>query len=139
MDKLERRLKDDAERIRAEVTPEMQARIDAALRAAKPLRPVPPARQQVATLWWASSLTGLAAAVALIVLLNWNRPDAGPEPLAPVANRTVPDGVVEQPYRFPLNARTADLTEPLEEELEHLQEDLEKARRNMERDLDFTF
>jgi hypothetical protein len=39
-------------------------------------------------------------------------------------------------YRpFPLNARTADLTEPLEEELQHLQSDLEKARVSVVRDL----
>lgn len=137
MDKLEQRLRDDAEHIRAEVSPEMQARIEAALRAAEPVRPVPTTRQPVATLWWASSLTGLAAAVLLIVLLNWNAPET--ERVEPLADTTVPGLVAEMPYRFPLHAETAELTEPLEAELEHLQQDLEKARRNVERDLNFTF
>lgn len=139
MDKFEQSLKDDAARIRADVSPEMQARIDAALRAAEPVRPVPPRQQPVATLWWASSLTGLAAAVALILFLNWNRTGPVTVVVEPLADTTVPGEVAEMPYRFPLNAETADLTEPLEEELEQLQQDLEKARRTVERDLNFTF
>jgi hypothetical protein len=93
-------------------------------------------------LWWASSLTGLAAAAAVIALLNWNRPD--PEPVLPeqTAFQVVPDAreyLQQIQGRLPLRAETADFKHGLEDELVKLQADFEKARENVNRDIDFTF
>jgi hypothetical protein len=141
MDSFEKRLKDDANEIRVEVTPQFEARLDASIRAAE-RRPTtaPAARSSTASLWWASSLTGLAAAMMLIVVLNWNR-EAPPE-VSPVIVAATPSAPTEQillPSQFALDARTAVLTEPLEAELENLKSDLEKARDSVARDIPSTF
>jgi hypothetical protein len=140
MDEFEKRLKRDADAIQAEVSPELRARIDASLRGTEQLRPTSPAVQHSpVNLWWASSLTGLAAAVMVIVLINWDRTDAIPAPVEPVAGVTVPadpDPLARPPM---LDIRTADFTRPLEDELVRLQSDLEKARESVKKDLDFTF
>ncbi len=140
MDEFEKRLKRDADAIQAEVSPELRERIDASIRAAEPVRPVTPAAEHPpVNPWWASSLTGLAAAVIVIVLVNWNRPEPVTVPAEPVASVTVPadpDPVARPPM---LDIRTADFTSPLEDELVRLQSDLEKARESVKKDLDFTF
>jgi len=140
MDKLERRLKQDAGEIRAEVSPELQTRIDASLHAAARQRPIQAESRPTATLWWASSLTGLVAAAVVIVLLNWNQERAETRPVE-VAREfsTVPQPLLPIHGRLPLKTRTADLTGPLEQELLHLQADIEKARENLQRDLRITF
>ena len=138
MDEFEKRLKKDAANICAEVSPELQRRLDASLRGVEPIPMAPDAGRTTGSLWLASSLTGLAAAVSIIVLLNWNRQDAVAPP--PVTVADTPVATDEYEYRgFPLNARTADLTEPLEEELQNLQADIEKARESVTRDLRTTF
>jgi len=137
MDKFDKRLKEDAAAIRAEVSPELKARIDASLHGVEPIRPVGDGRSSSARLWWASSLTGIAAAILVIVLVNFDAPD--PVPAEPVAETTVPDAA-ETPFLAPmLDVRTAEFTGPLEEELVNLQSDLEKARETVRKDLDFTF
>jgi hypothetical protein len=137
MDEFEKRLKEDAGAIRATVSPELKSRIDASLRGVEPIRPVAESRSSSAGLWWASSLTGLAAAVLVIVLVNMNAPD--PAPVEPVVETTVPD-VIETPILAPmLDVRTAEFTSPLEEELLKLQSDLEKARESVREDLEFSF
>lgn len=83
------------------------------------------------SLWLASSLTGLAAAALVIVLVNL-KPSV--EPID-----TGPKTVVTIPNDMRLDARTAEWTAPLEEELRNLQSDLEKARDNVERDLRESF
>jgi hypothetical protein len=91
----------------------------------------------VGSLWFASSLTGLAAAIGVIVVLNWNR---GEVELPPATVADTPSVTDQEEFRgFPLNAQTADLTEPLQEELLNLQADLEKARESVEKDLRSTF
>jgi hypothetical protein len=132
MDRLEKRLKDDAELIQAEVSPEMQERLRAALESTRQDRSIRPKRKLPGiSLWLASSLTGLAAAVLIIVLVNLNSSvepiDSGPKTVV-----TIPDDIH-------LDARTAEWTAPLEEELKNLQSDLEKARDNVERDLRSSF
>ena len=139
MDEFENRLKRDAEDIRAEISPELRSRIDASLRATEQIRPVPESRISGSNLWWASSVTGLAAAVIVIVLINWNQPATEQVPVAPVADRTVPDAVDEQPGLYRPQLKTADFTNPLEEELVKLQADIERARENVKNDIDFTF
>lgn len=135
MDKFERRLIDDAERIKAELSPEMQKRIQASVESTMPENPIAPDKQPSGvTLWWASSLSGLAAVALLIAIVNWN------SPVEPVENSQVPIPTDWLPQvGIPLNTETAEWTSPLEEELKNLQSDLEKARENVERDLKMSF
>lgn len=154
MDELERRLRRDAERIEAEVPPALTARIreavrreaDAASRAradsdrgvARTRGAHGGARQHSGLplrLWAAASLSGVAAVLAVVLLLPRLGPDEparAPHPATPVA--TLPPDIARE---FPLVVKTADLTEPLEEELDDLKSDLDKARKRVERDLDF--
>mgnify|MGYP001814963576 CR=1 FL=1 len=134
MGEFEKRLKRDADEIEATVSPALRARIDASLHGVQPIRPAR-ARSASAGLWWASSLTGLAAAVMIIAVVNWNRP--APETAPTVADN--PQPAVTEPLPVTLDIRTAEFTSPLEEELERLQSDIEKARRSVRDDLDFTF
>ena len=137
MDKLERQLKEDAGLIKADLSPELQERIRVSLISTHPLDQTPRKTEMPGTtLWWASSLTGLAAAALLIVFINWNSTvdpvEVVPDPAPDGASWPIPTG-------FPLNAETAEWTAPLEEELKNLQSDLEKARENVERDLRLSF
>ncbi|MDH3440423.1 MAG: hypothetical protein OEM63_06710 [Gammaproteobacteria bacterium] len=143
MDDFEKRLKRDADAIEAEVTPQLRARIDASLQGIEPVRQVHKATPPV-NLWWASSLTGLAAAVLVIVLMNWNQPGADvtlDETIADTRPESELPTVPEVPANEPpmLDIRTADFTSPLEQELQNLQSDIEKARESVRKDLDFTF
>jgi hypothetical protein len=140
MDEFEKRLKRDADAIEAKVSPELRNRIDATLRGTEPIRVAESRRDRPTPgLWWASTLTGVAAVLMIIVLVNWGRPVATPVPETPVADMTVPpDSVLDTPPPL-LDIRTADFTSPLEEELDRLQSDLEKARESVKKDLDFTF
>ncbi len=140
MDEFENRLKRDADEIRAEVSPGFKQRIDASLQATKRIQPVPDSATPSINLWWASSLTGLAAAVIVIVLINWNRPTTELVPLEPLADRTVPATFDElQGFNPPRLIKTAEFTTPLEEELARLQADIERARANVRKDIEFTF
>ena len=132
MDKLAKRLREDAEKIDATISTELDARISASLRAVTPERSVDarrPARSW--TFWLASSLTGAAAAIVLLVGLNMR--DAPVETTPVVANGTIPN-IVEVPV-FDLHAETAVLTSPLSEELEALQSDLRKAEEKLREDI----
>ncbi|MFQ5548580.1 MAG: hypothetical protein ACE5FV_09820, partial [Woeseia sp.] len=124
MDRLQKRLAEDARRIQADPGPELQERIRASLEATRPADRTPrPKATPGTSLWLASSLTGLAAALVIIAVLNTN---GGVEP-------TTPTDIAPQPQinlsiqGFPLNTETAEWTAPLEQELENLQSDLEKA------------
>ncbi|MGH8223265.1 MAG: hypothetical protein ACREQZ_09865 [Woeseiaceae bacterium] len=137
---VECRLREDAGRIRTQVSPALRARIDAAWHAVSrspaALRTSSPRRVQLSS-WWASGLTGVAAALLIILLLDRN----GEETIAPLAAEypVQPPALPDRFGHLELNARTAELTAPLEQELENLQADLERARRNVERDLRSTF
>jgi hypothetical protein len=138
MDEFENRLKRDAGAIQAGLSPELKARIDASLRATEQIRPVPESRTTGMNIWWASSLTGLAAAISIIVLINWNQP--APVTVEPVATHTVPVMPDESAdLNPPLLFKTADFASPLEEEMIRLQADIEKARESVKKDIDFTF
>jgi hypothetical protein len=146
MDELKSRMKQDADAIRTETTPELRARIDASLHCARetvPPSPITPNRSS--SLWWASSITGLTAAILIVVLANWNKPvepevpDISAGTQMPLSNPvSLPEGwqIGEE---FLLNVESADLTRSLEEELINLQSDLEKAKENVERDVKFAF
>ena len=139
MDKFEKRLKQDAAAIEVEIGDEFRRRLDASLAAAEPVHTQPVAEAATHRLWWASSLTGLAAAIAVIAILNWNGSGTAPAPEQPLARATVPDLV--EPLAVPpgLDVRTAEFTSPLESELEHLKSDIERVRQTVRDDLDFTF
>ena len=128
MDKLAKRLRDDAARIDIDVSEELDRRIEASLHAATPAAaaPVrPPAKPPL--FWWASTITGIAAAVAVIAIVNL-RVEEQPDPVAPV------DLMASTP-RIELNAEAAMLTAPLQEELDKLQSDLKKAEEKVREDI----
>ena len=137
MDKLERQLREDAGRIKADLSPALQERIRASLEATRPVDNTPRKTQTPGTtLWWASSLTGLTAAALVILFVNWN---SAIDPIEDQPVSATPRTILSIPGNFPLNVETAVWATPLEEELKNLQSDLEKARENVERDLRISF
>jgi hypothetical protein len=127
MDKLAKQLRDDAERINVAVSDELDHRIEASLRAVTPEvegRPVPVSRPPL--FWWASTITGVAAALAVIAIVNWQTPQQADVPPVQVADLAPP---------IDLKLEAAMLTAPLEEELEALQSDLKKAEEKVRRDI----
>ena len=134
MDRLGRRLREDAARIDVTVTDELEHRIEASLRAVTPETET--ARERVVRpplFWWASTITGVAAAVAVIAVLNWQTPA---DPLAPVPMRTTtPVPIAELAPMPDLKTEAAMLTAPLQQELENLQSDLKKAEEKVKRDI----
>lgn len=143
MDDFEKCLKRDAQQIRIEPSPELQLRIDASLRAAREIGPATRRSTPSTTFWLISSLTGLAAAALVLLLIEWNQEDLVP-PADAVARVEEPTSFVNLPEdwmtgEFPLNVKSADLTRSLEQELIDLQADLERARENVEQDVKNTF
>lgn len=136
MDKLAERLRRDAANIDADVSAELDRRIQASLHNVTPEQPRAGARTPRApSLWWASSLTGVAAAIVVIVALNLGRPGDVPDP-EPVAGRAAEASL--QDFAFPafnLNVEAAMLTSPLAKELENLQSDLKKAEQAVRDDV----
>ncbi|MDH3621120.1 MAG: hypothetical protein OER91_09525 [Gammaproteobacteria bacterium] len=128
MDKLAKQLRDDAERIDVTVSDELDRRIEASLRAATPAtedrHPVPLARPPL--FWWASTITGIAAAIAVIAIVNWRAPEPVDQPGFNVVAAVPP---------IDLKAETAMLTAPLQEELDRLQSDLKKAEEKVKKDI----
>lgn len=155
MDKFEEILKADAREIDAAVSPELGARIKASLHCAVRLKSESKAPQSrepaskpggnngvTASLWWASSLTGLAAAVVVITVLNLQQPAHEAGSIESVATEVVPDAreyLLRLQQQLPLRVETAVFTSSLEEELSALEADFRKAKANVNRDLDFTF
>ena len=128
MDKLAKQLRADAERIEVTVSDELDRRINASLRAVTPveLRPDPVASKPP-LFWWASTLTGVAAAIAVIAIVNWQVPD-DPALVTPV-------NIAAAVPSIDLKAESAMLTGPLQEELDKLQSDLKKAEEKVKRDI----
>ena len=125
MDKLERKLRDDASRIDAQVSAQLDSRIRASLNAIEPesARQRKAARRPV-SFWLASSLTGIAAALAVIAVLNMTGShEPEPAPRSVVGNTAPPVGLPV----LDLKIEAATLTSPLARELEDLQADLKKA------------
>jgi len=139
MDKFAKRLQEDAAAIDATASDDFERRLAASLAATRVVDPAPAHRSAPGTLWWASSLTGLAAAVAVIVILNWDGSGPAAETDTSIARSTVPELV--EPLAVPpgLDVRTAEFTSPLEVELEKLRSDIEKARQTVREDLEFSF
>ena len=133
MDKLAKRLRDDAKRIDVTISEQLDDRIRASLENIEPREARQPERKpRPLTFWWASSLTGVAAAIALIAVINLQ----SPTPVTPTTEPT------SQPLMLPSiewQAETAVLVSPLEEEYENLQSDLEKAEQAVRQDIERLF
>ena len=126
MDKLAKQLRTDAERIEVTVSDELDLRINASLRAVEPVVEAPRATKPP-LFWLASTLTGAAAAAAIIAIINWQSPNE-PTSATPV-NFAAAVPVID------LKAESAMLTGPLQDELDKLQSDLKKAEEKVKRDI----
>ncbi len=133
MDKLAKQLKADAAMIDVQVSDELDRRITASLQGVTPERPERPAKQsRPAAFWWASSLTGVAAALIVIAIIN-SQSQPGDDPVLQVAE-TSPVPAVTTPT-IDWKTESAMLTRPLQQELEDLQSDLKKAEEKVKRDI----
>jgi len=128
MDDLAKKLRSDAERIDVAVSPQLEDRIRASLESATQEGAAPVTRKQPVSLWWASSLTGIAAAAAVIAIININKP--GPD-----AGITEPPPPSLAASRIDFNLKPAVLTQTLEQELADIQSDLRKAEQAVRDDL----
>jgi hypothetical protein len=135
MDNLATRLKDDAARIDVQVSDELDRRISASLQGITPEAPevpeAPQNRQRPAIFWWASSLTGGAAALVVIAVINSHsqvQVDSLDQPeMSPVAVATTPT--------IDWKTESAMLTRPLQKELLDLQADLKKAEEKVKKEI----
>ncbi|MGI9222113.1 MAG: hypothetical protein ACR2QS_13875 [Woeseiaceae bacterium] len=127
MDDLANKLRADAEQIDVSITPQLDDRIRASLESANQDKAQPAAKSQPASYWWASSLTGVAATLAIIAIVNLS----GPEP--DVAITEPPPSLTMSNFEW--NLQPAVLTETLEQELADIQSDLKKAEQVVRDDL----
>lgn len=129
MDKLANQLRQDAEHIEVTISDELDHRIAASLRSVTPQADAdaPAERARPAGFWWASSLTGIAAAAAVIVIIN-SQPSVEPTAATP-ANIVAAVPVID------LKAETAAVTGPLQRELDALQSDIKRAEKKVKEDI----
>ena len=133
MDKLAQQLKADAAMIDVQVSDELDRRITASLQGVTPERPDLPVKQsRPAAFWWASSLTGVAAALVVIAIFD-AQSQPGDKPVPQVAD-TSPVPEVTTPT-IDWKTESAMLTRPLQQELEDLRSDLKKAEEKVKRDI----
>lgn len=128
MDKLAQRLREDAERIDVELSPELQRRIEASLHATPQQGRKAAPRRQTTLRWWASGLTGAALAVVVLVVVDMQQGEPPP------AARVVPP-LQEFATQFDWQPRTAVFTQTLHQELADIESDLKKAERAVMDDL----
>ena len=132
MDKLAKQLKDDAARIDVQISDELDRRISASLQGVTPEGPdTDVVRQRPAAFWWASSLTGVAAALIIVAVIN-SKPQI--ETVPSVSPETSPVTVATIPT-IDWKAESAMLTRPLQRELEDLQADLKKAEAKVKKEI----
>lgn len=132
MDKLTQQLKADAERIDVQVSDDLDRRIEASLLAVAPDRPQPATAKRNAGFWWASSLTGIAAALVIIAIVNFQ---PAPEVMPQANSGTPPVSIIAKTPVIDLKMRSAMLTSPLQQELEDLQSDIKKAELQVREDI----
>ena len=133
MDKLAIQLRQDADYIECTVSDELDDRIRASLEGTTPAPQRRSTRESKSfSFWWASSLTGVAAAIAVIVVLNLQAPGPGSEVL-----QSTPQPLLVPTIKW--RVETAVLTSPLEQEFEDLQTDLKKAEEAVKQDIDRLF
>ncbi|MCP5092100.1 MAG: hypothetical protein GY949_14370 [Gammaproteobacteria bacterium] len=129
MDKLANRLRHDADEIEAAVSDELDRRIVASLRSITPQAETvsAPESRRPALFWWASGLTGIAAAAAVIVVINSQQPEKVGTPTPTKLMATVP--VIDW------KAESAMLTGQLQQEMDNLQSDIKKAEQKVKEDI----
>jgi hypothetical protein len=135
MDKLAKRLREDAANIKVEVTPQLDDRIRASLEATTPERPAAePRARRSRSMWWASSLTGIVAAAVVLAIINLRVPETAPDVAreAPAMAEEAPDPWSIRPY---LKIEHAVSTSPLQKELADLEADLKKAEAAVRKDM----
>lgn len=133
MDKLAKKLKADAAIIDVQVSDELDRRITASLQGVVPEKPDLPAKQpRPAAFWWASSLTGVVAALVVIAIIN-AQSQPGEDPVVKVAETSPVPEVITPTIDW--KTESAMLTRPLQQELEDLQSDLKKAEQKVKRDI----
>lgn len=129
MDKLAKQLRDDAKSIEARISPQLDERIRASLESAAqeqaPERPASP----TAKFWWTSSLTGIAATLLVIAIVNLTLDE--PEPAI-----TEPPATPQLAVQFDWKLQPAMLTQTLEQELVDIQSDLKKAEQVVRDDIE---
>ncbi len=135
MDEFTERLKADAANIEADVSTELRARIDASIRALDHDEAAAVRKSRPVFRWWASSGTGLVAAVLVIAFLNRTTTEEAVEILDVSAGVVVPEYVRQLDVKFLLEAEYVEFTEPLENELDKLKSDMAKVRDNVRREL----
>ncbi len=129
MDKLANQLREDASKIDVAISPELDDRIHASLQGVAQEAKQSPGTGRPVSFWWASSLTGVAAAIAIIAVVNLTEPE--PE----IAVTEPPFQAFAMP-NFEWKPKPALLTQTLEHELSDIQSDLKKAERAVREDLD---
>jgi hypothetical protein len=132
MDKLKQQLQEDARAIDAALPDERRRRLEAVIAATPQLAPAVPPR---AGLRWAGLAAGAGAFA--IVMLVVDQPS--PQPDVPLAATPDYQELPQALRTIPLRVESADLTEPLQQELNNLRADVLKARESIERDLRGTF
>lgn len=135
MDKLADRLRKDADNIEVAVSDELDHRIAASLRSVTPLQESESivTSRRSASFWWASSLTGIVTAVAVIIFINSGTSQV-PATATP-ATTTTPASIAAAVPAIDWKAETAMLTGPLQQELDALQSDFKKAERKVKDDI----
>ena len=133
MDKLAKQLKADAAMIDVQVSDELERRITASLQGVTPEKPEPPAKQpRPAAFWWASSLTGVAAALVVIAIINSQSQPADETPPQLAETSPVPEAITPT---IDWKTESAMLTRPLQRELEDLRSDLKKAEEKVKEEV----
>ena len=129
MDKLDNQLRQDAERIDATVSDELDHRISASLQGVSPKADGPAVAKspRPALFWWASSLTGIAAAAVVIVIVNSTQPEPAATPGPAAIAAAVP--------AIDWKSETAVFTDQLQQELDALQSDIKKAEEKVKADI----
>ena len=131
MDKLAKTLREDAERIEVHVSADLDERLRASIEnASSSATHSGTARKPVTRIGWASALTGMALAAALIFVVDFDQADPPDVPSAVVPPLESVTGALPR-----LNTETALFTAPLTEELENLEADLRKAERAVKREI----
>jgi hypothetical protein len=131
MDNLAKKLRDDARKIECAISEELDDRIRASLQNVTP-EPLAKSKPKSFSFWFASSLTGVAAAIGLIAIVNLQTPE-------PAATQPTPTPTAFALPVIELKAKTAVLTAPLEQEIENLQSDIKKAEEAVNQDIDRLF
>ncbi len=133
MDKLAKQLRADARSIECSVSEELDDRIRASLEGIQPEAGQRPRRESKSfAFWWASSLTGVTAAIAMIAFINLQTPGPGP-----TEAETNPQPLVIPAVQW--RVEQVVFTSPLEQEFEDLQSDLKKAEEAVKQDIDRLF